>query len=130
MFILKLLIIFIYCLVVFMGCAFKENIDGLLALKSIGEAQRNIEQTLARQDRFFNKLLKDIKDGKIKTGMSERAIIDRYGEPVLSRKSPDNASVTIFLYRHPTQYFSSNKVYLYFDKSRRLNRWEYKASTE
>jgi len=116
------LLIFLACGLALTGCG--SRAEGLLTLKRVGDSQEEIERYLQRQERLFNKLAEDIKNKKLKAGISKRKITGIYGEPVLS-KQPSDSLTTVFLYRHPTKYFSSDKVYLYFDESGELSSWKY-----
>jgi hypothetical protein len=45
---------------------------------------------------------------------------------VLSKELPSSAEAAdVLLYRYSTKYFTSDKVYAYFDTSGKLTRWEY-----
>ncbi len=63
---------------------------------------------------------------RLKQGIAKGKFIRTYGEPVLSKKTVEPLGEERLLYRHPTEYFQSDKVYVYFDEGGRLTRWEYK----
>ena len=53
--------------------------------------------------------------------------IRTYGDPVLTVHSDQEASeVETLLFRHPTDYFTSDRVYATFDESGKLISWEHK----
>jgi len=106
------------------GCFFLP--ESLKTLKSIGDSQNEIGVYLARQLKLFNQLLVDLKDEAIEPGISKARFIRVYGEPILSKEVGDPSRGTVLLYRHPTEYFKSDRVYLYFDQEENLVRWEYK----
>ncbi len=106
------------------GCFFLP--ESLKTLKSVGDSQDEIEAYLARQIKLFNKLLTNLKDEALKPGISKKRFIQIYGEPILSEEVAGLRGGVKFLYRHPTEYFKSDRVYLYFDKGENLVRWEYK----
>ncbi|MDD3295743.1 MAG: hypothetical protein PHU64_00090 [Candidatus Omnitrophica bacterium] len=113
------------------GCLFREDVQELLVLKRIGASQKQISNYLAREDKLFARLLDDIKRGRLRTGIYKRSFIARYGDPVLSKKLPSSAEdIDILLYRYSTKYFTSDKVYAYFDASGKLSHWEYIPYTE
>jgi len=109
------------------GCFFLP--ESLKTLKSVGDSQDEIEVYLAKQIQLFNKLLIDLKNKDLKLGISEANFIYIYGEPVLSKKLTQPPGGIKLLYRHPTEYFKSDRVYLYFDQKDNLIRWEYKPYT-
>jgi len=122
----------LFCLAVLMlcGCAKLAHLNELLTLKSVSDNQRQIQIYLEKQEKGFTKLKDDIKNNRLKQGQFKRSIISKYSEPVLIEKpEPENAGIKeILLYRHPTNYFKSDRVYLYFDESGRLVSWELKPA--
>jgi len=116
----------ISCLILFSvsGCFFLP--ESLKTLKSVGDSQDEIEAYLTRQLELFNQLLVDLKNEVIKTGISKKRFMCIYGEPVLSEEVAEPLGGVKFLYRHPTEYFKSDRIYLYFDQEEKLVRWEYK----
>jgi hypothetical protein len=121
---LKMLAYFLFFAVA--GCATMRNFDELMVLKSVADSQRDIEKYLNEQEKGFNRLLSDVKNNRLRAGVSKKYIIATYAEPVLVKdKTPAPAQVReVLLYRHPTQYFKSERVYLYLDKNFTLLSWE------
>lgn len=116
-----------FCSIIGYGCSIMRYGEQLGTLKAIGDSQADMNRYLQQQEKSFNMLLKDVKDGYLKPGASEKNIFSVYGEPVLSREVNNNSSIKkVLLYRHPTEYFSSDKIYLYFDKDSELSYWEHK----
>jgi len=126
---MKLRFLLISCLIVFTvsGCFFLP--EGLKTLKSVGNSQEKIEAYLSRQAKLFDRLLFDLNRDAFKPGISKRRFIGIYGEPILS-KVIEPLKGTRLLYRHPTEYFKSDRVYFYFDQKGKLVRWEYKPYRE
>jgi hypothetical protein len=113
------------------GCAVLRHPQELWALRRLGQSQDKIARYVERQERLFERLVGDVQANKLEPGRSRSEIIKSYGEPVLSRKiSGDPLVDTRLLYRHPTQYFSSHRIYLYFDERARLVYWEYEPCKE
>ena len=123
---MRLQFLLISCLILFSvsGCFFLP--ESLKTLKSIGDSQDEISAYLAKQLKLFNQLLVDLKNEAIEPGISKKRFIRIYGEPILSKEVSEPSGGTILLYRHPTEYFKSDRVYLYFDQKEKLVRWEYK----
>ncbi|MFH1519991.1 MAG: hypothetical protein ABIE75_05445 [Candidatus Omnitrophota bacterium] len=122
--ILKFLIASYLALFCLAGCLFLPQ--SLKALKQVGASQAEIETYLARQVKLFDKLLVDLKREALKQGMPKNKIIATYGEPVLAKEVTEPSSGQVLLYRHPTEYFQSDRVYLYFNQKGKLIRWEHK----
>ncbi len=101
--------------------------ESLMVLKSLEASQKEISAYVRRQDARFRKLLKHVKRNRLKAGLSKGKCLKAYGEPVLEYDARDGSGQKVFLYRYATEYFGSPKVYLYFDQSKSLTRWEYKV---
>lgn len=91
------------------GCS--EPIRTLQALGAEKDAQA---AQVKRQDIRFERLLKDVKEKRLKPGVSRRWVVGRYGRPVLDPVSRQEG--VIFLYRKPTDFFNTVKIYLTFDQ--------------
>lgn len=107
------------------GCLFRENIDKLSTLKTLGQSHKEITSYLDHQVVAFNKLVEDIENKKLPLRISQEEFIDIYGDPVLFMESSQEEIKTVLLYRHPTEYFSHEKAYVYFDENLELVGWEY-----
>lgn len=106
-----------------------SNLDELLTLKSVADSQKDIEIYLKKQEDGFKKLLDDVKNERLKQGLTKKYIMETYAEPILTKETTqDNAVREILLYRHPTQYFNSDRIYLYLDKNFRLLKWQLKPA--
>ena len=71
----------------------------------------------------------DLKNNRLAKGMLTKQILATYGEPILSKEVSDKDSAKeVFLYRHPTEFFSSDRIYLYFDNDKRLLFWEFEPA--
>ncbi len=107
------------------GCLFKEDIEGLLVLKQLGAEQKSIERSLKIEEHLFRKLAAHVKKDRLKPGISLESFIASYGEPIVSKDIPSVGKR--LLYRHPADYFNSDKIYVYFDQQGKLTQWEYIA---
>ena len=108
------------------GCSIITHSQQLFTLKSVGDSQAQIERYLDRQLEGFTDLVEDINSESLEAGISRKKIISRYFEPVLVKEAEGIPSIKeILLYRHPTECFTSDRVYLYIDESSKLSYWEY-----
>ncbi|MBP7216856.1 MAG: hypothetical protein KBA46_06195 [Candidatus Omnitrophica bacterium] len=118
------------------GCALVQHYDEIMVLKHYGDNQREIEMLLTQQTNQFYKLREAIQGNALRKGTSKAQILAAYGEPIVCRKSKEGQEPgEVCLYRHPTEYFSSDKIFLAFDEQARLRSWELilecgKASTQ
>ena len=115
---LCLLLLLIICT----GCS-----QRILLLKRFASSQKEMENYVARQERGFLRLKKDIQRDLLQKGIPRKLVIKKYGEPVFcAATDSDTAGYTqSCLYRAPTEYFSVDKVYLYFDREECLHSWKY-----
>jgi len=109
------------------GCALVKYSDQIEVLKEIGRNQGEIQDYLNRQEELFELLLEDIENENLEEGVSKQYVLKKYGEPIYSK---DIENTEKFLYRHPVEYFSCEKVYLYFNDSGKLEHWEHVPFSE
>ncbi|MFH1355443.1 MAG: hypothetical protein ABIH19_04780 [Candidatus Omnitrophota bacterium] len=107
------------------GCAVSPLDQRISLLKRLAANQKEIEQDLKKQEKLFYKLVADIKNQRLGMGDSKEEILLEYGEPVFCKilQEKDRESC---LYRHPSKYFLTDKVHLYFDHAGNLYSWELK----
>ncbi len=105
------------------GCRVLSNTRQILVLRDVSESQSQIKKYLNRQEKLFYKLVKDIKAGRLKTGEKYSRVVEQYGDPVFCREGKNYSEKCLF--RKPTDYFSSDKVYLYFTAQGKLAKIEY-----
>ncbi|MEI8349656.1 MAG: hypothetical protein WCI77_05840 [Candidatus Omnitrophota bacterium] len=107
------------------GCATMSHMDELLTLQNAADSQNDMECYLKKQERGFNQLQQDVKSNKLQPGILKRYIIEMYYEPILSKEENFEGTLRqVLLYRHPTHYFNSERIYLYFDRANRLTSWK------
>ncbi len=100
--------------------------EQLMLLKRLGDSKYELEDYIREQRNSFSKLRDDIKNNRLKKGVSKREILSIYGEPVFRKDIANAADVKkIWLYRRPLQYFSTDMIYLKFDKKQNLCSWEF-----
>lgn len=110
------------------GCALLTHREQITALKSLGEEQRELEKYVHRQERLIYKLKSDIQNQSLVKGTSKAKILSLYGEPVYCKGSHDSGSPQeTCLYRHPTRFFSGDRIFLEFDQDQNLSFWEVKS---
>ncbi|MFO8053499.1 MAG: hypothetical protein R6U54_06045 [Candidatus Omnitrophota bacterium] len=123
-----LLIIAISLTTIFGGCALFTKAPQLLTLKRLSTSQKMMEKDIAKKKKNLEKLINDIEADKIKKGTSYKRFIRLYGKPVLekvvNKENKENKEKRL-LYRHPTEYFNTDKVYVYFDQKSKLIAWKY-----
>ncbi|MCF7887169.1 MAG: hypothetical protein K9L71_01985 [Candidatus Omnitrophica bacterium] len=121
----KLQYLFIFLIFIFQGCALFTKAPQLLTLKRLGDSRKLMERDIEKKKKNLAKLINDIKTDKLKKGTSYNRFIRLYGEPVLEKLIDKDTKEKRLLYRHPTEYFDTDKVYLYFNQEAKLIAWKY-----
>ncbi len=125
----RLSIIFAGCLLL-CGCSKVRHLDQLLTLKDLENEQTQLGQYVEGQNRNFELMLEEVKDGTLELYSNKRKIQLAFGDPVYARSVvEDDQELESWLYRYATQYFGAEKVYLYFDLDGNLVKSEYIEGT-
>jgi len=104
------------------GCALLTHKQQILALKSLGDEQKELEKYVKQQEGLFFKLKSDIQNQRLFKGTSKEKILSLYGEPIYCKSSGDSGIMQeTCLYRHPTRFFSGDRIYLEFDQNQNLS---------
>ena len=111
------------------GCAKISHMDQLLTLKGVADEQTRIGKFVEAQDRKFDKMVKEAKDGTLDQYINKRKFVRAFGEPVVvTMVQEDDRELESWLYRHAMAYFHAEKIYLYFDADGNLVRSEYQEA--
>lgn len=125
----KINILIFVLIFLFGGCAVSPLDQRISLLKRLAANHKEIERDIKKQEKLFYKLIEDIKGQRLKEGDNKEEILSRYGEPIFC-KVPQEEDMEFCLYRHPTEYFLTEKAYLYFDHAGNLYSWELKEEEE
>lgn len=106
------------------GCTYLKKRPQIKTLQELNSNQKYIKEYVQQQKSLFSKLIADIKEQKLKEGTPQKQIIATYGEPVISGKTDNRDLEEFILYRSPVQFYSTKKVYLYFDNNDKLSSWK------
>jgi hypothetical protein len=108
------------------GCSVTNNFDEITRLQSYSNNKDRQESGVKAQDQKFEKILAVAKGSGFSQYPDRRSILKNFGKPVFSRwVTKDEIQSEVWLYRHTTQYFGVDKVYIYFDDRGKLQRWDY-----
>lgn len=119
----KPLVVIGICLFLSGCCSILNN--RICLLKKFSANRLEIENSLSRQRAGFYRLLEDVKNNKLKAGLSKHKIISEYNIPIFSYlRDKDKNIIKVLVYRHPTEYFSSALIYLFFDSRNNLTAWQ------
>lgn len=95
-----------------------------MQLKRLSDDRAGMDQFILTQEKGFERLRDDFKANRLNAGTPKSRIISRYADPVYCKANNGQASGEICLYRRPTEFFSPNVIFLYFDRNERLESWE------
>ena len=96
-------------------------------LKRLGASQKEMQRYVTRQERGFLRLRQDIERNRLQKGIPKNIVTKKYCEPVFCSATEDQILQSC-LYRSPTEYFSADKVYLYFDRQESLHSWKFEPA--
>jgi hypothetical protein len=107
------------------GCAKVQHLPQLLTLKSYSDHGEAADSFVNAANALFEKLKTDIIEQRLYPKTSASQILKTYGQPVHKELvERDGSQFEQWLYRHPTEAFKTDKVYLLFDSAGFLANWE------
>lgn len=116
-------IFLIFSLVFINSCAVIKHYEQLITLQRLGRNQDETQTFVKNAQDSFEKILEDIENENIYPGLTEEDIYIRYGEPVLVKYEDDDK---VLLYRYPTKFYKSERVYFYLNDKNVLAKWDHK----
>ena len=108
------------------GCAKLAHLQELLTLKSLSDNQTTQHQYIQEQNKKFEALLDVIKNNRMSDYPDKKSFLRAFGEPIFSKTiKKDGKPLEKWLYRYAQKLSGHEKVYLYFDSSRKLLYWDH-----
>jgi hypothetical protein len=120
-------IIFTFCFIfaaILAGCVTEYQTKEIVHLKRLSDNRAEMDRFIDIQEKGFARLQDDFNGNRLTAGTPKDSIISRYAEPVYCKAAEGLSSGEICLYRRPTEYFSPNVIFLYFNKDQQLESWE------
>jgi len=115
------ILILLSILPVLAGCAKLTHLPQLLTLKAYSDNKDLQHEDVLEHDTNFKKLLEAVADDSLSQYPDKKSILKEFDEPILKQRLVrNNTVVDRWLYRYATQYFDSEKVYIYFNKQGKL----------
>ena len=115
-----------FIVVLLTGCAKLQHLDQLLTLKGLSDEQTQMGQEIERQDARFERLAAAVEEGSISEYKDQKSVTGQFGPPIFTEKvQEDGRPFEVWVYRYAARFFDSPKVYLYWDQSGQLARWEF-----
>lgn len=113
------------------GCAKIAHLDQLLTLKGLSDEQARMGKEIERQDALFERLVAAVKEGSISKYKDQKSVAGQFGPPIFTEKvQEDGRPFEVWVYRYAARFFDSPKVYLYWNQSGELVRWEYQGGKD
>jgi hydroxymethylpyrimidine pyrophosphatase-like HAD family hydrolase len=111
---------------IFNGCSIVSHKNELLTLKGLGDEQVEMNKQVEEQNQRFERMLEEQKAGTLNLYLSKGKIVRTFGEPIYVKNvTQDDQDLELWMYRYATQFFGSEKVYLYFDSNEHLVKSEF-----
>ena len=108
------------------GCTKLKYLDELLTLKSLADSQGEMADYVEVKDRKFNFMLDEAAAGRIEKYSNKTKVLRTFSDPIFVKTVSDHQdALEVWLYRYSTDFFGSQKIYLYFDKDENLVNWKY-----
>lgn len=116
---------------VFGGCAKVQHLDQLLTLKGLADEQAMLGRYVEAQDQKFELMIEEVKAGTLDQYLNKRKILKVFGDPIyIKHVSKNDRELESWLYRYSTEFFDSEKIYLYFDSDNNLVESQYKGKND
>ncbi len=123
---MKIFLVLLMSVLTFSGCAKLEHLDELLTLKDMSEEDDAQRAYVKAQDIKFEALVSEVQAGTLKKGLSQKEAVKSFGDPIVKRAIVRNGQdVEWWVRRYAMRFWDSDKVYLYFDKDKKLTDWEF-----
>jgi hypothetical protein len=128
---LKKISILFLGLIVLSGCAKATHLDQLLTLKGLADEQREMNRYIEEQDQRFKLMLDEVQAGTIGQYLNKKRVLRAFGDPIFVKNvERDGRELESWMYRYSTQFFDSEKIYLYFDPEDNLAGSEYRGKQD
>jgi len=123
---LKKISVLFLTLLVLSGCAKVQHLDQLLTLKGLADEQDRMGQYVEEQNQKFELMIDEIEAGTLDQYLNKGKILRAFGDPIhVKHVNKNDQELESWLYRYSTQFFDSEKIYLYFDPDDNLVGSEY-----
>ena len=113
----------------FSGCNI-IHIPEIMRIRSVSANQDQQQKYVAAKNKEFKKLLKIVEKNKISKYKTQKDFVKGFGEPIFKKQLSQQGKYSqLWLYRYCQKMFGSEKVYLYFDDTGNLTKWEHRPAT-
>jgi len=120
-------IFFLSLIAVFLsGCVYLKNWNDVMFMKGLENNQKEMQVTLDKEKKLYDKLKADIDNGRLRKAVTKRKVFSIYGEAALCKPPEGQADIkeTCFYRDPPGKGLFSEMILLNFDAQDRLFSWE------
>ncbi len=119
-------IVLVLMLMMVSGCAKAKYLKQLLILKGLADEQTEMAHYVEAKDQTFQLMLAEMEAGRIEDYSSKTKVLRTFGNPIFIKQVEESTELMeSWLYRYSTDFFGSDKIYLYFDEDETLVDWKY-----
>jgi hypothetical protein len=104
------------------GCTILENLDEISTLGNYSREKDAQHRLVKSINDHYDALIKAVDLGRVSDYKDKSSWTFSFGDPLL--KKDLSGGVQRWLYRHAIYRLSKDKVYVYFDRSGKMIRWE------
>jgi len=109
-------------LLCFSGCTALENLDELNEMGQYSREKDAQHREVKAIDDHYDALVKVIVQGHINDYQNKISFLNCFGDPILKNSMSDGTEQ--WLYRYAIYRLAKDKVYIYFDHSGKMIKWE------
>jgi len=92
----------------------------------LADEQVKMNKYVEEQDQRFEQMLSEVQAGTLDQYLNKKKIVRAFGNPIhVKHVNKNDQELESWLYRYSTQFFDSEKIYLYFDPNDNLVESEY-----
>lgn len=102
------------------GCSVAGKMDEINTLKSVAKSQEQLEEEVNTYNVSFHLMLEDYKQSALSSVKTQKQLLKLYGQPVGVWAIDEPPAVSKWLYRESTNFFKSDKLYVYFDENQNI----------
>jgi len=116
---------FLACVVVCCGCSLR-HVSEIRRVQAVGANMDEQKKYVKEANERFEKLLAAIETNQMSLYLTQQDFLKAFGVPIFEEKHDNNKDYAeLWLYRYCEKMRGSEKVYLYFDASGKLLKWEH-----
>jgi len=119
------LILICFC---FLGCSLR-HVSEIRRVQTAGANADEQHRYVDEKNKKFEELLAVIQSNQMSSYTTQQDFLKAFGAPIFEEKDDNNKDYAeLWLYRYCEKMRGSEKVYLYFNTSGKLLRWEHKPA--